>query len=48
MKRVLLLTTSTLPTSLLLGALGVVLFDGVGRGLNVPIFAGACLEAKCY
>jgi hypothetical protein len=45
MKRVLLLTTGTLPASLLLGALGVLLFDGVGRGLNLPIFAGACFAA---
>jgi hypothetical protein len=45
MRRVLLLTASTLPTSLLLGVLGVVLFDGVGRGLNLPVFTAACFAA---
>ena len=45
MKRVLLLTTRTLPTSLLLAALGVALFDGVHWGLNLPVFALACCLA---
>jgi len=48
MKQVLLLTTSTLPTSLLLGALGVLLFDDVGWGLNLPIFAIACYLAVLH
>ncbi|MDH3712687.1 MAG: DUF4173 domain-containing protein [Gammaproteobacteria bacterium] len=45
MRRVLLLTTSTVPTSLLLGAIGVVMFDVVGLGLNVPVFTSACFAA---
>ena len=45
MQRVLLLTTGTLPISLLLGVLGVVLFDDVGWGLNLPVFTLACYGA---
>ena len=42
MKRVLLLTTSAMPMSVLLAVLGVVLFDGANWGLNVPLFTLAC------